>query len=78
MLFRSRSGHAAALGRARARGLSAGRHVIVPGAGHGTLAYECIASLVQDFLDGADTLEIGCADELQRPPFFIDYAGPPA
>jgi len=59
-------------------GLSAGRHVIVPGAGHGTLAYECIASLVQDFLDGADTLEIGCADELQRPPFFIDYAGPPA
>ncbi len=59
-------------------GLSAGRHVVVPGAGHGTLAYECIGSAVQDFLDGADTLEVGCTDELQRPPFFIDYAGPPA
>ncbi|MBC8072262.1 MAG: alpha/beta fold hydrolase, partial [Deltaproteobacteria bacterium] len=58
-------------------GLSAGRHVIVPGAGHGTLTQGCVPELIQSFLDGADALEVGCVDAVQRPPFFLDFAGPP-
>jgi pimeloyl-ACP methyl ester carboxylesterase len=58
-------------------GLSAGRHVVVPGAGHGTLQYPCVAGLVQAFLDGADTLEVGCVEHTARPPFVVDFAGPP-
>ncbi len=58
--------------------LPAGRHVIVPGAGHGTMAAPCVAAMIQDFLDGASTLEVGCVDSIVRPPFFIDRAGPPA
>lgn len=57
--------------------LGAGRHVIVPGAGHGTTHIPCVTAMVHAFLDGSDTLEIGCVDDLARPPFFVDKAGPP-
>jgi len=57
--------------------LPAGRHVIVAGAGHGTMAMPCVTSMIHAFLDGADTLEVGCAAASERPPFFIDVAGPP-
>jgi pimeloyl-ACP methyl ester carboxylesterase len=58
--------------------LSAGRHVIVPGSGHGTMQVPCVTNMIQAFLDGSDTLEIGCLEQSARPPFFIDRAGPPA
>lgn len=58
--------------------LSAGHHVIVPGAGHGTLHYECIGGIVQAFLDDAGALDVACTESLVRPPFFVDFAGPPA
>ncbi len=60
------------------RHLSAGRHVIVPGSGHGTMQVPCVTNMIQAFLDGSDTLEIGCLEQSARPPFFIDRAGPPA
>lgn len=58
--------------------LAAGRHVIVPGSGHGTMHLPCVAEMIHAFLDGSDTLEIGCVEDDRRPPFFIDMAGPPA
>lgn len=58
--------------------LAAGRHVIVPGSGHGTMALPCVQHMIHAFLDGADTLEIGCVEDDARPPFFVDHAGPPA
>lgn len=59
--------------------LSKARHVVVPGTGHGTLHVGCVPELVRDFLDAADpaVVEPGCVDDLRRPPFFIDAAGPP-
>jgi len=57
--------------------LTNGRHVIVPGAGHGTISNACALDLVDAFLDG-EALDLDCLVELKRPPFFIDFAGPPA
>ncbi len=58
-------------------GLADGRHVIVPGAGHGTLLVGCVRSLVRDFLNG-DEPDPACVSDNRRPPFFVDFAGPPA
>lgn len=57
--------------------LPEGRHVIVPGAGHGTASIPCVAEVVEAFLDG-DEPSLECVGTLERPPFFIDFAGPPA
>lgn len=54
-----------------------GRHVVVPSAGHGTIQVECVRGIVGAFLDGLE-LDTTCLDEQRRPPFFIDFAGPPA
>jgi len=58
--------------------LRAGRHIVVPGSGHGTMTVPCVTNMIQTFLDGSDTLEIGCLGDSTRPAFFIDRAGPPA
>lgn len=58
-------------------GLADGRHVIVPGAGHGTLSVGCVPELVRDFLDGLEP-DPTCVADHQRAPFFVDFAGPPA
>lgn len=60
------------------QGLSAGRHIVVPGAGHGTIADPCVAQLVHAFLDGDDDFDAGCVEQSVRPPFVLDLAGPPA
>ncbi|MFO0635477.1 MAG: alpha/beta fold hydrolase [Nannocystaceae bacterium] len=60
------------------RGLSAGRHVVVPGAGHGTISDPCVAGLVHAFLDGDDGFDDACVQQSVRPPFVLDLAGPPA
>jgi pimeloyl-ACP methyl ester carboxylesterase len=58
--------------------LRRGRHIVVPGAAHGTLANRCIPKLLARFLEEADVadLDLGCIDVLHRPPFFVDFAGP--
>jgi pimeloyl-ACP methyl ester carboxylesterase len=58
--------------------LPRGRHVVVPGAAHGTLANRCVPKLLAGFFEAADVadLDLGCVDALGRPPFFIDSAGP--
>ena len=54
-----------------------GRHVVVPGAGHGTTSSPCVLAIVGAFLDGLEP-DTTCLESERRPPFFIDFAGPPA
>lgn len=54
------------------------RHLVVPGFGHGMIAYGCAPRLVAQFIrDGnASGLDPACLEELQPPPFFVSFAGP--
>ncbi len=65
-------------GEVLAQGLSAARHVIVPGAGHGVSGAGCVPSLIEEFLrDGsANGLAPSCVEDWRRPPFFVTPAGP--
>ena len=59
------------------KSLSQGRHLVVSGAGHGTLAVGCVPKVVASFIEqpGAD-VDSSCLDRLGRPPFFVDALGP--
>ncbi len=64
-------------GKETASHLSNSKHVVVPGAGHGTLTLGCVPGLVAEFLQtNAAALDTSCLKELKRPRFFIDFAGP--
>ncbi len=58
--------------------LSSSLHLVVPGLGHGVLAYGCMPRIVAQFIsDGSPSgLDTACLDELQPPPFFLSFAGP--
>lgn len=58
--------------------LARGRHIVVPGAGHGVMASGCLPRLVDEFLDTGDAkaLETGCVDRLKAFPFAVDANGP--
>ena len=55
-----------------------GRHIVVPGVGHGTTMRGCVADLVDAFIESgtAKGLDAGCVGQLDRPPFFVGFAGP--
>ena len=55
-----------------------GRHVVMPGTGHGVAATACGNRLVTEFIDKADVraLDAGCVRAVQRPGFFLTPAGP--
>ncbi len=65
-------------GQAVARHLANSRHIVVPGAGHGTTASGCVPKLTSQFLDRADAkqLDDSCLRQLRRPPFFVNHSGP--
>lgn len=58
--------------------LGRSRHVVVPGAGHGTTALGCIPELLAEFLDTLDpaALDVACVQRLARPAFFTSLQGP--
>lgn len=58
--------------------LPAGLHVTAPGAGHNVSPHGCAPQLMAEFIEaGAATgLDASCLSDVQRPPFFIDFAGP--
>lgn len=58
--------------------LTRGRHIVVPGAGHGVVASGCLPRLVDEFLDAGDAkaLETGCVDRIKAFPFVVDANGP--
>jgi pimeloyl-ACP methyl ester carboxylesterase len=62
-----------------ARTLPRSRHLVVPGAAHGTLARGCVPRLVAEFLSrgSAEGLDAACLERHRPPPFFLDLAGPP-
>lgn len=59
--------------------LSRGRHLIMPGAGHGTpdgmLGADCVAELVTEFIEAgaAEGLDASCLAEMRRPPFVLGF-----
>ena len=59
-------------------GLANGRHVVVPGAGHGIVALPCAGDVLAEFFGSMDakSLDARCLEARTRPPFFIDFAGP--
>ena len=54
------------------------RQLVIPGFGHGMIAYGCMPRLVAQFIrdGGAEAIETSCLEELQPPPFFVSFAGP--
>jgi pimeloyl-ACP methyl ester carboxylesterase len=61
-----------------AKHLRNGRHVVMPGTGHGVAATACGNRIVTDFIDGADAhaVDAVCVRSVQRPGFFLTPAGP--
>lgn len=53
--------------------------VTVPATGHGTLAHACVRKLIEQFYKAGsvDGLRSPCAEDTARPPFLINFAGPP-
>jgi pimeloyl-ACP methyl ester carboxylesterase len=58
--------------------LPRGRHLVVPGMGHGVSIRSCVPKLLRQFLDAPDAVEALDASCLQdeAPPFFVDALGP--
>lgn len=58
--------------------LPASRHAVAPGAGHNVLPHGCAPDRMATFIETgtAEDLDLACFSEIQRPPFFIDFAGP--
>jgi pimeloyl-ACP methyl ester carboxylesterase len=65
-------------GESVAAHLTNSKHVVVPGAAHGTLQLGCVQRLVRQFLaDGSvDSLDASCVEGLRRPRFFTSFTGP--
>lgn len=53
-------------------------HVIVPNVGHGTMLVDCIDEQIAEFIATADPSSVdgSCVEDIVRPFFFIDFAGP--
>jgi pimeloyl-ACP methyl ester carboxylesterase len=53
------------------------KHIVVPGAGHGSTARGCVPQLIGKFLDQATVrdLDPACLQSQHRPPFFANYTG---
>jgi pimeloyl-ACP methyl ester carboxylesterase len=61
-----------------AQGLPRSRHIVVPGAGHGTTPLGCLPDLIADFLEDLEPsqLDASCVERIQRPPYFTSLQGP--
>ncbi|QCO66632.2 alpha/beta hydrolase [Luteimonas yindakuii] len=66
-----------AYGERVAAGLANGRHVVLRGQGHGTLALGCMPKLVARFIETADAaaLDTACLDTLREVPPFTSFNG---
>jgi hypothetical protein len=59
-------------------GFSNELHLVFSGMGHGNLASRCTVNLFKDFMETASTrgLNTDCVEDIQPPPFFVDFSGP--
>jgi pimeloyl-ACP methyl ester carboxylesterase len=61
-----------------AQSLSNEIHLVFSGMGHGNLASRCSMNIFKDFIQNppiAD-LDTTCVEQIQPPPFFVDFSGP--
>lgn len=67
-----------ARGDEAAKHLPNSTHVVVPGVGHGATPQGCVPRVIAKFIERGTVqdLDTTCARTLQRPPFFISFAGP--
>jgi pimeloyl-ACP methyl ester carboxylesterase len=61
-----------------ASSLSRARHVVVPGAGHGTTSLGCVPELIAEFVERRDPagLDPSCVERQVRPAYFTSLQGP--
>jgi len=67
----------AAWGEMAAKGFRDGRHVVVPGQGHGVTRLPCVQRLLRQFIDAgsAAALDDACVATIQPAPFFLSFSG---
>ena len=53
-------------------------HLVFADMGHGNLASRCSVGLFKEFLENASIagLDTACVENIQPPPFFVDFSGP--
>ena len=53
-------------------------HLVFSGMGHGNLASRCSRNIFRDFIENPVIAELNttCVEDVQPPPFFIDFSGP--
>lgn len=61
-----------------AEGLDNDLHLIFNGMGHGNSSSQCTVKIIDAFIESASTrdLETDCVEQVQPPPFFVDFSGP--
>ena len=67
----------ASYGEMAAKGFANGRHVVVPGQGHGVARLPCLQRLLRQFVaDGsAARLDVACVAMIQPAAFFLSFSG---
>ena len=67
----------ASYGKEAAQGFANGRHIVVPGQGHGVARLPCLQRLVRQFVDdgSATPLDVACVAGIQPAPFFLSFSG---
>jgi pimeloyl-ACP methyl ester carboxylesterase len=53
-------------------------HLVFSGMGHGNLGSRCSINIFKDFIETAaiTDLDTACVEEIEPPPFFVDFSGP--
>jgi pimeloyl-ACP methyl ester carboxylesterase len=53
-------------------------HLVFSGMGHGNLSNKCSIDIFESFIENAsiDGLDTSCVENVEPPPFFIDFSGP--
>jgi pimeloyl-ACP methyl ester carboxylesterase len=67
----------ASYGELAAKGFRNGRHVVVPGQGHGVTRLPCVQGLLRQFIDAgsATHLDAACIAKIGPAPFFLSFSG---
>ncbi|MGB5210979.1 MAG: alpha/beta hydrolase [Gammaproteobacteria bacterium] len=60
------------------QGLSASRHLVVEGHGHGVAALGCLPRLLDEFITTGDAaaIDASCLERITPAPIFLDFSGP--
>jgi pimeloyl-ACP methyl ester carboxylesterase len=67
----------ASYGEEAAQGFRNGRHLVVPGQGHGVVSLPCVQRLMRQFINegSAAGLDPACVAEIRPAPFFLSFSG---